>query len=280
MNDFHIVSNAKSVKAISNYRIPFEPKGIEKEFRNSLRNELSKLKLSNNEILFATFKNSNSDFFDVENILFYNIGASAFRNISANGIIFEYPEETFQTVQGSNQYEYTLINKADYCSFFTDETACKFEFEVDNINTNTKAHNYWYAFHNGNIYNYSITSNKTNYFGIDIQIYTHQSFYNLSSLIKPMLDGIISALHYELNFDEIGIERLAHKLNKKTINILDLFKKKPYSILKSRNILQSYRSGIKWNPQDERCRKVRVVPVINSDNSKVIIKGKIDWLRY
>jgi hypothetical protein len=278
MNDFHIVKNTKSVKAISNYRIPFEPKGIEKEFKNSLRNELSKLKLSNNEMLFATFKNSNNNFFDVENILFYNIGASAFRGISANGIMVEYPEETFQSMQGSNQYEYTLINKDDYCSYFIDETACKFEFEVDNINTNTKAHNYWYAFHNGKVDIHSNVNINSDYFGIDIQIYTPQPFYNLSSLIKPMLDGIISALHYELNFDETGIERLAYKLSQKTINILDLFKKKPYSILGSRNILQSYRSGVKWNPQDERCRKIRVIPVINSDNSKVIIKGKINWL--
>jgi hypothetical protein len=85
-------------------------------------------------------------------------------------------------------------------------------------------------------------------------------------------------LHYALNFDEMGAKKLGHMLGLKADEILELLRRKPYSILGSRNILSSYRNGIKWNPQDERCRKVRIVPVINTEYNKVVIKGEINWL--
>lgn len=279
MTNSHIFQNTKAIIANSDCRISFEPKGIEKEFRNSLRRELTKLELSKDEILLAIFKNVKQDFFDVENILFYNIGTSSFKETSSNGIIFEYPDKILQSSEGlNNEYIYRIINEEEYHSSFVDEKVCDFEFVMDNIDANMKPHNYWYAFHRGMVKCYTNINNKTDYFGIDMQIHTPKSFYNLTSLIKPMLDGIISALHYELRFDMTGIERLSEKLNLRVNETIELLERRSYSILEGRRLLAKYRNGIKWNPEDERCRKVRIVPIIDTKINKIIIKGKINWL--
>jgi alcohol dehydrogenase class IV len=194
-------SYPKSVIANSNIRIPFEPKGKEKEFKDALISEIKKLippnkKLLGDQILFALFKNKTNDYFDIENILFYNIGTGIFSTISSNGIIFEYPYEILQSEQWCNRYEYSIINVNRYHSYFTDKKVCEFEFEIDKIKTDMKPHDYWYAFHMGKVNTYSYEDKEKNHFGIDMEIHTPKSFNNIASVIKPMLDGIISSFHY------------------------------------------------------------------------------------
>lgn len=61
-------------------RLPFEPKGWHLELRNTIKSHLKKLR-GDGVILQAIYKSIDPAFFDVEKVLFYNVGTSAFSHV-------------------------------------------------------------------------------------------------------------------------------------------------------------------------------------------------------
>lgn len=87
VNPCQIFASEKQLTAVSDIRIPFEPLGVAKEFRDSLRDPITKLRPDDDDILVASFQTRSTDFFDVENVLLYNLGPALFNHVSSNGII-------------------------------------------------------------------------------------------------------------------------------------------------------------------------------------------------
>ena len=83
-----IISDDGMIQAFSKERIPYQPQGWRKEFRNALRCALSQLKITaEGQYLMACYYGTGTDSFDLENVLFYNIGSAPFRPF-VNGILF------------------------------------------------------------------------------------------------------------------------------------------------------------------------------------------------
>jgi hypothetical protein len=80
----------KTVELWSTKRLPFEPKGWLKDMRDDLRYDLKKLTHSKEEVLYGCYQSTtNETGYDVENILFYNVGNSAFSHLRVSEIRFE-----------------------------------------------------------------------------------------------------------------------------------------------------------------------------------------------
>lgn len=81
--------NRDFVELWSNVRLPFEPKGKLLEMRNSLREALKQVESKGNDLLHATFCSEVNEFFDLENILLYNVGRGPFAHLCRKGLCFE-----------------------------------------------------------------------------------------------------------------------------------------------------------------------------------------------
>ncbi len=70
-------------------RIPFEPKDWLLELRENMKKSIKQIIPKNQFLLHASYHSNLRESFDLENILFYNIGASCFSEIVREGIRFE-----------------------------------------------------------------------------------------------------------------------------------------------------------------------------------------------
>lgn len=75
------------VEAWSERRLPFEPRGDSLRFRTALRVALTGLVATRASGLRAEFASTSRDLVDAENVLFYNVGASAFARRSGFRVV-------------------------------------------------------------------------------------------------------------------------------------------------------------------------------------------------
>ena len=91
-----ISATEKCVIVESDFYVPFEPNILKRnlsqrvlQLRQDIRNSVLNLKIEEGEILFAFYsENDKSRFYDVENVLFYNIGGTIFKKISPEQLAF------------------------------------------------------------------------------------------------------------------------------------------------------------------------------------------------
>lgn len=269
MDEYHINHvSSKRVTAISKKRIPFEPKGEYLQFRNELRKNIMSLEPLENEIMMATLEYDSKDFFDVENALFYNIGVSAFKKATQNGLYFR-----ADVVPASSYcYEYRMANK-DIVQSNIDQTVCRFNFIMNKITSDTKPVDVWWAFKDGVIETFGEVEGCD--FGVSIQVETSIKIVNLASIMKPLLDGVISGLHHCIVVDETVTSKISNRMNAPMNFVKSRLLESENSILGERDLVRTYRAGIKWNPEDERCKEVLLIPTINEKLEQIRITGSV-----
>ena len=89
---------------------------------------------------------------------------------------------------------------------------------------------------------------------------------NLAAIMKPMLDGIICAFHPADRDLSSFCEELCCSESQ--------LRGDDKCVLLPREYLYYYRSGIKWNPEDDKCKKV-LITVSRSNNRNVLLSGNI-----
>ena len=110
----HPCKDENQVDAWSTQSIPFEPKDWRRDMRDELKQALSNI-IPNDDCLYAAFICNDTCASDVENVLFYNIGAPAFYRLSKNGLCFEgrFDSNPFTFPLGrelGNYYHYAMQN--------------------------------------------------------------------------------------------------------------------------------------------------------------------------
>ena len=83
---YKLTQTGSTLQLQSDTRIPLEPKGELLEARLKLREALKQISPEDRQILQGTYDSHINGFFDVENIVFYNIGTGTFRDASYNGL--------------------------------------------------------------------------------------------------------------------------------------------------------------------------------------------------
>lgn len=252
-------------------RLPLEPKGPILEARSKLREILKERYPNNNQIFEARYISMDKSFFDVENVLIYNVGTGNFKNASRNGIIFKKILGLPPSCPDGKKYQhFHTYYFSEPRNYKTENECYQFSFIPPPLTTTSKLQDVWWcAVDKVSACASSISGN----FSLIIKVTTPSKITNVAALIKPFIDGIICAMHSDRKPDLIAVERLALSTGWDRSNIIDKLNRVKPQPLGDRRILSCYRDYIKWDPADHLCISCDfIVEYGNSSSCSVIIK--------
>ena len=260
---YSIDANKKAVFIESDFYIPFEPNKSKPQIRYSilrmqkdLKAALNQLVVDDGEILFATYsENDKSRFYDVENMLFYNVGTSAFSSCCKQQLAFMGDIERFAQKQPTDideryHYAYRIVGVEELSALLSEKRVLA---QWQGLPTDTgipqSAARYYSAIRKNSPDVYmqgTLQAGKP--FGITVDI-TLPAECAPASVMKPVLDGLICAFHGEAE----GVDAVLEKLFGGSLTPVNQDCKRLH-LFGDRNYLSQYRGAksFKWNPEDER----------------------------
>ncbi|MBI3213172.1 MAG: hypothetical protein HYZ38_05090 [Mycobacterium sp.] len=270
MPDPYVVRTTPGIVELwSPVRLPFEPRGWLIDMRNDLRRALHSLSPTPNGHLHAVYGAANDGaFVDTENVLLYNVGGTALRPLGRNAVTFERRYQVpsppvgdgLQNDQALHYHRYSEAGDAP-TEFWRPGRQLGAFFDVP-VNVLDKPAPVFKA-----IREYaappSDTASTPTQFYIDVQITdTRQSRSagSVVSIIKPALDGIISAYHGHGGSD--GSDE-ARRLELSEVGTADALRDHlldgRWAALGTRRLVRPFgAAGVQWNPADEFCVFARI----------------------
>lgn len=247
-DEYRIQTSPNSVDFWSNRRLPLQPKGILSAARDELRQKIKSLEPLPGYGLWATLITECDDRFDAENVLFYNVGASNFGVLSGEGYSFNFGRRApFEAGQFKYHHHYELRRLPTMASFRP-----QLQFVLDKLNTGIKPHSVWLRARFSEGIDIAPINGD---FRLEIVITGPKVKCGIAAFAKPLLDGVIAALHFDARVDQSALAVLSSKFQMSADLLLAEFSRTSRSPLGDRQVISTYRgpTSIKWNPEDERC---------------------------
>lgn len=262
---YTLKANNKEVLIEADYYVPFEPKKANVKIRdkvielqNVIKQSIKELVVEDEEILFAAYsENDKNRFYDVENMLFFNIGTSTFSNCCKNQIAFVGDEERFVAMDTHHTdteeryfYSYRVLKVKEVESLLADKKVIASWNEISIDTKIPQSATRYYATIRENATNITVKEALTDKCLFGMKLDLTLPFKSLpASVMKPLLDGIICAFHGEENK---AIETI-NMMFGNTVQFVNEASKK-LNIFGNREYVSPYRgeNSYKWNPEDER----------------------------
>jgi len=264
---YELVSARHSVEFWSDVRLPFEPKGTMKPARDALRKAIRSLTMADGSWLAAEYVSAQRDFVDVENVLFYNVGPSAFSALVTQGLtakrVYREPGPSPTRCQYAHYQRY----KIDPIVPLTESDAV-LTFKCPPLTSATKPHEVWWVASRGFV---TMTDEVSGRYLLDVEVPGSFSL-TLAASMKPLLDGIISALHQVHELDHAAIARLSSLMHWAESEIVERLRKPAAPILGPRSVVRSYRKFVKWDPADDMCDGFTLRGTGNGDLCRVWVR--------
>lgn len=258
------------VEAWSQQRLQFEPKGWMKDFRSDLRTALRELSAGANQGLYTVYESSQMDTCDVENILIYNVGTSAFKNSSHRQLTFErrFTQPTTTTLGLKHYHRYEILPVGQTMrGWKRGRRLAQWRADVPPLSEATKLSTVWWALKQGGV--------RT-----DLQERTNATYIveltlgapgeiplNLAKLVKVLFDACIVALQSHAEGPDVPelAKRVSHQVHADAHEVAAALCNPRVAVLYGDKILrQRGLTGVHWNPADDRC----VVGKIRRDESQ------------
>jgi len=231
-----------------------------KELRRELQEAIRSLPIQTDDILHATYTSSEDTFFDVENVLFYNVGTGCFAKAGGLGLRFERvfaaAPKSPTTLGGStlhhHRYE-TAPRTGEFDHWDRGESLASWAVPSIHLRPQPSAALVWLSMKDGGTirtYGESISSEG---FGMTVNIHPPPGkALNLTAVIKPLLDGIIAALHVH---DGSALEdisnRLAGRLPTSPALVAQALMDSQRAVLEPRRLVYPFQQFVQWNPADD-----------------------------
>lgn len=252
---YEIESGPGYVEAWSEKRLPFEPKGWMKEFRDELRIAVSELRAQPGEGLYSTYVAEGRDFCDVENVLIYNVGTAAFRGAASNELAFE---RRFIPVSPAmvHHYRYELRPTPiilDGLSRRNRVATWKTDV-VSPLNGSTKLSSLWWAIRRGAM---SVTGAVEPNAPIGVElIVSCPTHVNLAGIVKVAVDASIVAFHSSglgSALKEMA-KRLGLQIGVAPSEVEGLLLDESNALFTRDPVVRARGEGsVHWNPADDTC---------------------------
>lgn len=280
-----------AVEAWSTARLPFEPHGWELDFRRDLRAAVQQLAAPPDMCLHAIYTAARSDGSDAENALFYNVGPAAFARGMANGVRFERASTkapacpialTDDGTQALHHYSYALaLCTASWQVWQPDAVLATWAVPLTANDLHSCAA-IWRAMKQEQQLIQAVAQRGSidEPFGLRLRLeVSDRSALRVHTLLKPLLDGVISALHRYAGDPTPEVCRyLAEKLQINADEIRRWLADSTSAVLGPRQALVApFRAGVKWNPQDDACAAADI-QMMRSQGS-MTLRGEIVTLK-
>lgn len=275
---YRLFQEESGITVFSKHSIPFSistrsPNWDEqRRFKAALKAAIQSITVQPGRILCAAYGTScpTQSFFDVENILFYNIGNALFRPLAKEGLAFSLLHEAAVT---DLQKTYAVPSTFCHCYQYHLLPPESEEIATESVLatwdplpfcklsglTATACWKAVKAVQNDIRVINRIDCNQGHPFGIDLHLELPSNVsLNLTTTVKPLLDGIISAFHGADQMD-LDLPYLCEKLRCPA----DWLIQNPCDILGKRKYVAPYRQNVKWNPADDLCKRVRLTVTNN-----------------
>ena len=275
MNDiskFEIDISKEKIELWSSARIPYEPTGWKKEMRDELRVALKSSSVSQDGILHAYYASEQREYVDIENVLFYNIGAGAYSHLCPKGITFGLSRRLpiVEPAKASRFEYYQCYFLRQPTKFLPNLIKSEDIVEWSNVmgpplKSTTKPHAFWHGIKGGNTSKHK-RSEDSSPIGIQMKVHAPSGDKtNLSSAMKTMIDGILCAFHSHSGSNiEHVCEKLGKYLSLDPEEVRSLLMDSEMDVLGSRKLVGPFREGIKWNPADDRIEYAEIL--VGEDN--------------
>jgi hypothetical protein len=202
--------------------------------------------------LHCVYGSRSAELCDAENVLMYNVGVSSFSRTASKAITFE---RTFDLPPspvplGGAAEHYHLYRMNSDGRFLHSTVNAQVGSFVGQVPARVdKVADWWLATRQS--IRDGTGSNLTGaHFGLRIRLGATSR--SLGGLVKPMLDGIVAAFHWDPAPDPEAVLRLATSLAM-THEALEATVKRSPLPLGPRRLVWPYRQGVQWSPADELC---------------------------
>lgn len=260
-DSYTVAGGPDRVDAWTDFRLPFEPRDEKKQCRTELRAALELLTVPAGQLLAAVYASDDLSFCDAENVLLYNVGMSAFREHMHTGLQIERAFSAApspEAIARKHHHAYFGIAPHDGFQHWKVRGVLAKAAAVPQPGTLGKPAAWWAA-----VAGAPLTSNGATEGPFALEVVWRPPLSRrpqLHTALKPMLDGVIAALH---SHDGSAIEVIADLLARPTglgrSQIQQMLMPEREAPLGRRRLLSPYRNFVQWNPADDRCVAARVV---------------------
>lgn len=263
----YVVQAGDRVEAWSERRLPFEPRDWLLEMRTQIRHQVSQLKAGPDEVLHAVYMSVDGDFSDPENVLLYNLGPAHYRAASEHGLRFErvYREPPPFVLHPHARYEHyssyrVAPRNAGFVHWMRGRPLAEWRsMTLRTFSSSLKPATFWMALKSTEPKTSGPTEDGV--FGLALAVEAPMGLGSSLGLVtKALLDGVISAFHQHdgSNPQELGA-RLGHFLGETSSSVMRWLEDDTLNVLGVRPIVRPYRTGLQWNPADDRCVAAQIL---------------------
>lgn len=266
-------------------RLPFQPKGWKLALREDIKAALlSTLSSNPSSGLYAALMSPDSRSFDMENVLFYNVGTGIFSPLCRNSICFERfigPLPKQSTSDNAMRYlcEYQMIPVSNTFHYWRPEdTLAEWkEIPIPSLKGELKPHTFWYAMKKAGIANHTDQCIPIRDIGLSLRIQAPKNnSVNLAAVMKPLIDGVISSMHWESQIPSTHVlNYLSMVLNEPSERIAELLSRPKGAVLGPRPLVHPFQRGIQWNPADDALVAVQITFEPCQSDNRWLLSGSL-----
>ena len=222
------------------------------EYRTALRAALQAMDVMSGLALAATYASSDDGYVDAENALLYNLGASAYSHLLGDGLYCKRVAST----EDRHRLSYRLEPMPDLPPGTT-----LMSLEIEAPSRKDRPGPWWAAFRRAALAMHADVQHN-GIFAVDLTVPEEWRLTTVANVLKPLLDGLISALHRqdEHVHDDLSRDRLMPSLARlgEPNAMWSMLNDPACNLLGSRALVRPHGNGIAWNPADERCHVFRL----------------------
>ena len=237
------------------------------EFRAGLRSAVAVMSADPSHALHAVYTSPLGGRFDVENVLIYNVGTSAFGRSAGFELVVErlrgpVPPPPRAQVGLAHHYAYAIMERdTPWRAWSTVRLLASFESEEVRSQTEiVRPASVWLATRRGDTKVHA-AANDSSPIGLELRVeLPHGARVNLAALAKPLIDGIVAGFHEHDDSASLDLvaSRVGAQISVPAEEVRSLLSRNAAGILGSRRLLWPWRDGVQWNPADDRCLAVRI----------------------
>lgn len=152
-------------------------------------------------------------------------------------------------------------------------------FDLPRLSSDTKPHVFWLAARSGRFTRLASVILDAEPFALDLVVRSPGAL-SASSVVKPILDGVIASLQFMPDAREGGDaeRRLAARLGLPVSEIVAGLRDSSRSVLGPGRLIHSHWKFIAWNPADDRCHRAQMLlaPAVGDDVTVEVHIGGLD----